>query len=174
MEVIENINALLAIIRDSKKIPFSDNIIINKDEITEIALRIKKCIPGELEEAQRTINERYEILIEARKEAEAIIKDAEAYARDQVMAHEVTKQAEKLSEEIVYKARINAREVRLGAKEYSKELLTDVNNILKKDGDDFLNSIEKNFEAFMRNFEGELKEKIESIQENIKQLENYK
>lgn len=174
MEVIENINSLLAIIKDSKKVPFTDNIVINKYAITDLALRIKKCIPEELFEAQKIINEKYELLIDARKEAEVIVKDAESYARDQVMSHEVTKQAEKLSEDMIYKARINAREVRLGAKEYSKELLYDVENSLKEYGDDFLNSIEKDFEAFINKFELELKGKIESIQNNVKQLENYK
>lgn len=174
MEVFDNINALLTIVEDAKKIPFSENIIINKNQIIDIINRIKKSLPDELEEAQRVINEKYDIIVEAKREAEVIVKDAEIFANQQVINHEITKQAEKLSEQIIQKARINAREVRLGAKEYSKDVLTDVQKELEVNGDELLNFLEKNFSNFLKALEKEYKLKIDDIKQNLYKLENYK
>jgi vacuolar-type H+-ATPase subunit H len=68
--------------------------------------------------------------MDAQKEASNLLKDAEGKIASMVDEHEITKKAYDQANEIVAGAQKNAREIRLGTKEYADSILNKVEEIL--------------------------------------------
>jgi vacuolar-type H+-ATPase subunit H len=94
---------------------------------------MRATIPEEIKQARWIVKERQEMLAEAKREAERIVKEARERQRHLIGEQEVTKQAERAAEEIIEDARAREREIRLGAEDYA---------------DDILNTLEVNLQKF--------------------------
>src|ERR1043165_1894058 len=79
--------------------------------------------PEEIKQAGWIVKERQEMLAEAKREAERIVKEARERQTQLVSEQEVTKQAERAAEDIIEDARGREREIRLGAEDYADEIL---------------------------------------------------
>lgn len=134
LEVFNLLNTLEDIIERSSTIPLSTKAIINKDEILDLLKQIRLKLPDELKRAEWIKQERQKILIEAQQDAETIINEAEQRIKKMINENEITKRAEKAAAEIISAAQANAKEIRLGSKEYADELLAkveaEISNIL--------------------------------------------
>jgi F0F1-type ATP synthase membrane subunit b/b' len=95
---------------------------------------MRATIPEEIKQARWIVKERQEMLAEAKREAERIVKEAREEQTELISSEEVVKQAERQAEEIVEDARAREREIRLGAEDYA---------------DDILNTLEVNLEKFI-------------------------
>src|SRR3954447_7167830 len=73
-----------------------------------------------------------EMLAEAKREAERIIKEARDEQARLISSEEVVRQAERQAEEIVEEARAREREIRLGAEDYADEILNTLEVNLQK------------------------------------------
>jgi vacuolar-type H+-ATPase subunit H len=80
------------------------------------------------------VKERQEMLAEAKREAERVVKEARDEQTRLISEEEIVKQAERQAEEIVEDARAREREIRLGAEDYA---------------DDILNTLEVNLQKFI-------------------------
>ena len=75
---------------------------------------MRATIPEEIKQARWIVKERQEMLAEAKREAERIVKEAREEQTQLISDEEVVKQAERQAEEIVEDARAREREIRLG------------------------------------------------------------
>lgn len=64
------------------------------------------------------------MLAAAEREAERILSEAHERQTQFVVEHEITGQAELASEDIIDNARIEEREIRVGAEDYADEILS--------------------------------------------------
>src|SRR5271169_62884 len=117
MDVLVLIDKLDDLVHNAKTMPLSDSVRVDKEEIKQ---------------ARWIVKERQEMLAEAKKEAERIIKDARERQERLVGEEEVTKQAERAAEDIVEDARAREREIRLGAEDYADEILNTLEVNLSK------------------------------------------
>jgi hypothetical protein len=134
MDVLVLIDKLDDLVHNAKTIPLSDSVRVDKEEIYDILDQMRATIPEEIKQARWIVKERQEMLAEAKKEAERIIKDEDARERQErlVGEEEVTKQAERAAEDIVEDARAREREIRLGAEDYADEILNTLEVNLSK------------------------------------------
>jgi vacuolar-type H+-ATPase subunit H len=84
---------------------------------------MRATIPEEIKQARWIVKERQEMLAEAKREAERIVKEARERQEKLVSEEEITKQAERAAEDIIEDARAREREIRLGAEDYADEIL---------------------------------------------------
>ena len=77
MEIFELLENLEDIIERSRNLPFSGKGIVDKDEILDLIKEIRLKLPDELKQAKWVKEERQRILVEAQKEADGIVKEAE-------------------------------------------------------------------------------------------------
>jgi cell division septum initiation protein DivIVA len=84
---------------------------------------MRATIPEEIKQARWIVKERQEMLAEAKREAERVVKEARERQDRLVSEQEVTKQAERQAEDIIEDARAREREIRLGAEDYADEIL---------------------------------------------------
>jgi len=131
MEILAILETLEDVIEKSITLPFSGKCLVDKEEILEIIKEIRLKLPDDIKQAKWVKEERQRILLEAQKEANNIIKDAENKIASLVDEHEITKKAYEQANEIIANAQKNARDIRLGTKEYASSILDKVEEILK-------------------------------------------
>ena len=93
MEIFTLLETLEEMLENSKSIPFSDKGIIDKEEMLEIIKEIRLKLPDELKQAKWVKEERQRILVEAQKEADDIVKEAENRIISMIDEHEITRKA---------------------------------------------------------------------------------
>lgn len=134
MDVLVLIDKLDDMIHNAKQIPLTDNVRVDKEEIYDLLDQMRATIPEEIKQARWIVKERQEMLAEAKREAERIVKEANDEQLRLVSEQEVVKQSENHAEDIIEEARAREREIRLGAEDYA---------------DDILNTLEVNLEKFL-------------------------
>jgi vacuolar-type H+-ATPase subunit H len=130
MEILTVLETLEDLIERSSGVPFSGKCLVDREEVLEIVKEMRLKLPDDIKQAKWVKEERQRILLQAQKEADNILKDAENKIASLVDEHEITKKAYEQANEIVGSAQKNAREIRLGAREYADSVLNKVEEIL--------------------------------------------
>src|SRR5271165_6204243 len=76
MDVLVLIDKLDDLVHNAKPVPLTDQVRVAKEEIYDILDQMRATIPQEIKQARWIVKERQEMLAEAKKEAERVIKDA--------------------------------------------------------------------------------------------------
>ena len=91
MEIFTILETLEEQIENSKKVPFTNKIMVEQDEILELIKQIRLKLPEDLKQAKWVREERERILAEAGKEADDVVKEAENRIIAMIDEHEITK-----------------------------------------------------------------------------------
>ena len=132
MEVLEIIDMLEDVVEKSMAIPFMGRAIVDREELLDLIQEIRLNLPGDLKQAKWVKEERQRILDEASKEAESIVKNAEEKMAGLIDDHEITQKAYAQANEIVAAAQNNARELRLGTKQYADDVMASLEARIEK------------------------------------------
>ncbi len=123
MEIFTLLETLEEILEGSKNIPFTEKGIVNKEELLEIIKEIRLKLPDELKQAKWVKEERQRILVEAQKEADDIVKEAENRIISMIDEHEITRKAYEQKAQIIETANEMSREITKGTKDYADNIL---------------------------------------------------
>ena len=134
MDVLVLIDKLDDLVHNAKAVPLTDTVRVDKEEIYDILDQMRATIPEEIKQARWIVKERQEMLAEAKREAERIIRESREEQIRLIGEEEIVKQAERQADEIIEDARAREREIRLGAEDYA---------------DDILNTLEVNLTKFI-------------------------
>jgi len=130
MEILSILEALEDLVEKSISVPFSGKCLVDKEEILELIKEMRVKLPDDIKQAKWIKDERQRILLEAQKEANNMLKEAESRISSLVDEHQITKQAQEQSQEIIANAQRKAREMRLGANEYVDSILAKLEGFL--------------------------------------------
>ena len=89
----------------------SSKILVNKDEIEELIRELRVKTPDEIKRYQRIIQNKEEILNDARAKAEQLIKDTTVQRTELISEHQIMQQAYAQADEVVTAASRQAREI---------------------------------------------------------------
>ena len=123
MDVLVLIDKLDDLVHNAKAVPLTDQVRIDREEIYDILDQMRATIPEEIKQARWIVKERQEMLAEAKREAERIIREAREEQIRLISEEEIVKQAERQADEIIQDARAREREIRLGAADYPDDIL---------------------------------------------------
>ena len=131
MKMEDLVNELQEMVNDAKGMPFaSDKVVLSRDTILDILDEIEDAVPTEVRQAKNIVNDRNQILSQAKKEAEEIIKQAEERRKAMIDQHEITKQAHAQAVEILTDAKAKAAGVKKAANQYVDEMKKKVEDSL--------------------------------------------
>ena len=116
MEIFTLLETLEEILENSRSVPFSNKGIVDKEEMLDLIKEIRIKMPDELKQAKWVKEERQRILVEAQKEADGIVKEAENRIIDMIDEHEITRKAYDQKTEIIETANEMSREISKGTK----------------------------------------------------------
>lgn len=123
-DVIELLDILYGMVTEAWGVPLgNDKCIIEREKAIEIINEIKANLPSAIAEAQRLVSARDEFIGNAKREAEALRKNAEEQARVMIEEQEVVRVAKARSNEMISSAEIKSKELRRVASEYVENLM---------------------------------------------------
>ncbi|HEY5390179.1 MAG TPA: ATPase [Solirubrobacteraceae bacterium] len=132
MDVLVLIDKLDDLVHNAKQVPLTDQVRVDKEEIYDLLDQMRATIPEEIKQARWIVKERQEMLAEAKREAERIVREARERQEAMISTEEVMKAAERAAEDIVEEAQAREREIRLGAEDYADEILNTLEINLSK------------------------------------------
>ncbi len=132
MEIFTLLETLEECLERARNIPFTQKGIVDKGEILDIIKEIRLKLPDELKQAKWVKEERGRILVEAQKEADGIVKEAENRIISMIDEHEITRKAYEQKAQIIETANEMSREISKGTKEYADNILEKVEGVLQE------------------------------------------
>ena len=122
-QIIEEIEEYID--RDCKYQPLSTTkIIVNKEHLDELLRELRMKTPDEIKRYQKIIANRDAILADAQAKADALIEEA------QMQTNELVTQATAQAQEIVDNATADANAIRIGAIQYTDDLMANAESII--------------------------------------------
>lgn len=141
-DVLEEMDELLD---TATSVPLSGGKkMIDADRFRELVDDIRLFMPNEIKQAKAVVSDRAEIISQAKREADEIVKKAEARARSLVDNNEIVKQAQDKANEVLNVANIQSKEIRRVATEFIEDLMNETEECLAAS----LNNIKKTKAAF--------------------------
>lgn len=132
MEIFTLLETLEDILENSRNLPFTTKGIVDKDDMLDLIKEIRIKLPDELKQAKWVKEERQRILVEAQKEADGIVKEAENRIISMIDEHEITRKAYEQKAEIIETANEMSREISKGTKEYADNMLLSIETTLEE------------------------------------------
>ena len=122
--VEELINELETLLDKAVKLPLSGGrTVIDTDEVKAILDEMRENLPRETEQARAIVADRTQILADAKKEAESIVKAAQERAQRLTDKDEITKRAQAKAAEMLTQTQARLKEMKLASNDYLDDLL---------------------------------------------------
>lgn len=129
----EIITSLYNVVRDARAVPLSaEKCVIERDRVLDLLDEISNRLPSELKQAKTIVESRNEVITNAKREAEMILKQAEERARFLVSEHEVYKQAQVEAGEKLKNAQLKIKELRQVTNEYVDDAMRKTEDAIEK------------------------------------------
>lgn len=124
MKVDDLVLQLQDIINDAKAVPFSNGkVMVSSNDIYDILDQIQDSMPAEVRQAKNIVADRKQILAEANRESENIIRAAEERKKAMLNQNELVREAQAKASEIVEDAKKKSAEIRNAANVYVSSII---------------------------------------------------
>lgn len=124
MKVDDLILQLQDLVSDAKSMPFSGGkVLVNSEEVYDIIDQIQDAMPAEVRQAKNIVADRKQIISEANRESENIIRAAEERKKVMLNQSEIVREAQAKAKEIVDDAKQKSAEIRKAANVYVDSIM---------------------------------------------------
>lgn len=118
------ITALYDTIQDAKSLPLgADKCIVERDKILDMLDEILAQLPKELKESRTIVASRGELIGQARREAETIVRQAQDQAAKLVEQEVIFQEAKRQCQEMILQAQAQMAEIRRVSNQYMDDAL---------------------------------------------------
>lgn len=98
-------------------------VVVNAESLRAVIDDIRLNIPSEIKQARGIVADRSDIITNAKREADGIIRSAEERAKAMVSQEEITKLAQEKAAEIIASAQAKSREMRKAAQDFVDDIM---------------------------------------------------
>ena len=118
------ISARYDMIQDARALPLgADKCILERDKVLDMLDEIIAQLPAELKQSRTIVESRNELIGQARREAETIVRDAQEKAKELVSQEAIYQEARRQCQEMYNKTQIRIGELRKASNEYMDDAL---------------------------------------------------
>lgn len=132
MDVVENIEAAIAIVEEARSVPLSASCVINRSEMLKLLDKIKASFPNDLAKAIAIQREKESIIEEAHAQSDAIMQQARDEVSRLVEQTTIVSSARKEAARILAEAKTESDRDREEIEEYIDSRLANLEVILNK------------------------------------------
>ena len=131
-QTIEDIiSALYDMVQDARGLPLSaDKCILEREKVLDMLDEMLSQLPAELKQARTIVESRNELVSQARREADSVIREAQEKASQLVTKEAIYNEAKKRSEELVSQTQNRINQLRKAANEYMDESLRQTEDVI--------------------------------------------
>ena len=118
------ISALYDLVQDARALPLgADKCIVERDTVLDMLDEIIAQLPVELKQARTIVESRNELIGQARREAEALIRQAQEKAEKMVEEEAIYQEAKRQCQEMVLQTKTRIAELRKASNDYMDDAL---------------------------------------------------
>lgn len=127
------IGALYDLVQDARSMPLAaDKCVLERDRVLDMLDEIIAQLPGELKQSRTIVESRNELIAQARREAEGILREAQEQAKAMVTKEAIYMEAKKRSEELVGQTQNKINQLRKAGNQYMDESLQQTEEVIAK------------------------------------------
>ncbi len=120
----ELIGTIYDMVQDAKSVPFSGgNCSVERERVLDLLDEISNRLPGELKQAKTIVESRNELITSAKREAESILKNAQAQAKQLVTEEAIYLEAKNQANEMIRAAQDKIKELKQVTNDYVDDSL---------------------------------------------------
>ena len=132
MDVVENIEAAIAIVEEARSVPLSASCVINRSEMLKLLDQIKASFPNDLAKAIAIQRDKESIIEDAHSQSDAIMQQAREEVSRLVEQTTIVSSARKEATRILAEAKADSDRDREEIEEYIDSRLANLEVILNK------------------------------------------
>lgn len=118
------IGALYDMVQDARSMPLSaDKCVVERDRVLDMLDEIIAMMPGELKQSRTIVESRNELISQARREAETIVRQAQEQAQQMITKEAIYNEAKRRSEELVQQTQEKITQIQRAGFTYLDESL---------------------------------------------------
>ncbi len=118
------ISALYDMVQDARALPLgADKCILERDKVLDMLDEIIAQLPVELKQARTIVESRNELIGQARREAEGLIRQAQEKAEQMVEEEAIYQEAKRQCQELVLQTQSRMSELRKASNDYMDDAL---------------------------------------------------
>ena len=118
------INNLYDMVQDARALPLgADKCILERDKVLDMLDEIIAQLPAELKQSQTIVESRNELIGQARREAESVIRDAQEKSKQLVSEEAIYEEAKKQCKELVAQTQERIAQLRKVSNDYMDDAL---------------------------------------------------
>ena len=127
------IGALYDMVQDARSMPLAaDKCILERDRVLDMLDEIIAQLPSELKQSRTIVESRNELISQARREADAILREAQEKVQQMVTKDANYAEAKKRSEDLVGQTQNRINQLRKAGNEYMDESLRQTEEAISK------------------------------------------
>ena len=127
------IGALYDLIQDARSMPLAaDKCIVERDRVLDMLDEIIAQLPVELKQARTIVESRNELISQARREAETVLRQAQDQAKQLITQEAIYQEAKRRSEELVQQTQNRINQLRKAGNDYMDESLRQTEEAIAK------------------------------------------
>ena len=127
------IGAMYDMVQDARSMPLAaDKCILERDKVLDMLDEIIAQLPGELKQSRTIVESRNELISQARREAEGIVREAQEKAKQMVTREAIYAEAKKRSEDLVGQTQSRINQLRKAGNDYMDESLRQTEEAISK------------------------------------------
>ena len=125
------IGALYDLVQDARSMPLAaDKCILERDRVLDMLDEIIAQLPSELKQSRTIVESRNELISQARREAEMIMRQAQEQAKQMVTKEAIYVEAKRRAEELVGQTQERINALKKASNEYMDESLRKTEEVI--------------------------------------------
>ena len=118
------ISALYDMVQSARGLPLgADKCILEREKVLDMLDEIISQLPVELKQARTIVESRNELIGQARREAENVMRQAQAQADEMIQEETIYKEAKRQCQELVLQTQNRMAEIRKASNDYMDDAL---------------------------------------------------
>lgn len=118
------ITSLYDIVQDAKSMPLNpDKCILERDRVLDMLDELIAQFPNELKQSRTIVESRNELISQARREAEGILRQAQEKANKLIQQETIYQESKRKCQEMVMQTQIRMAELRKASNDYMDDAL---------------------------------------------------
>ncbi|MBE3574044.1 MAG: hypothetical protein IMW99_01075 [Firmicutes bacterium] len=117
-------------VASAPRIPISGRALVDPGRMRDLIGQLRQVLPEEIRRAERLAAERERLLAEAQKQAEDILRQAQAHVQRMLDENSFTQQAQAEAKRLLKEAERDSLSLRRGATLYARQVLSDLQSKL--------------------------------------------
>ena len=127
------IGALYDMVQDARSVPLNaDKCMVERDKVLDMLDEIITQLPAELKQSRTIVESRNELISQARREAEGIIRQAQEQAQELVAREAIYLEARRRSEELVKQTQAKINDLKQAGNAYMDGNLRQTEEVIAK------------------------------------------